>query len=294
MIQKQLELNGHAGAVYSGTFDGTFLYTASADKYVTRWNLTTGVQDKFAIKFDHTPYCIHIALNMLWVGLANGDLHVFDLIEKKEINYFKLHKEAIFSISFNAVSHHVYVGDADGNVSVWDAGKMKLLISIPLNSGKIRDIAVDEINQSFCVASQDGFLRVIDATNFNELQKFFAHKDGATSVIFNPKDQNQLISGGKDALLKYWDIESANCFVSIPAHNYAVYRILALNSGSCLITASRDKSLKIWDTIPASFIQKIERKSGGHSHSVNDIVAMNENTFASVSEDKKAIVWTVS
>jgi WD40 repeat protein len=59
-FSKLKEISGHAAGIYSLAFDGELCYSASADRYVTRWNLATGLQDKFAIRFDASVYSIAI------------------------------------------------------------------------------------------------------------------------------------------------------------------------------------------------------------------------------------------
>ena len=119
-LQKQKEITGHAGAVYCCASKGNYIYTGSADKYVTRWKIDEGIQDKFAIKFEYSVYCIEIHEQLLFVGLSDGALHVFDLEKKVELKYFTQHKEGIFSITVNLIKNQLYVGDADGNLSIWD------------------------------------------------------------------------------------------------------------------------------------------------------------------------------
>ena len=90
MIFKKLkELTGHSAGIYSLAFDGDFLYSGSADGFVTRWNLTLGIQDKFAIRFDNPVYsiCLINDKKQLVAGLSNGDLHIFDLESRLEIKY---------------------------------------------------------------------------------------------------------------------------------------------------------------------------------------------------------------
>ena len=100
MFQKKLEITGHAGAVYCCLVSDGFVYSGGADHYLTRWDLSTGEQDKFAIKFEHSVYAIEIIENnILVVGLSSGDLHFFNLEERKEVKYFTQHKKAIFSIA---------------------------------------------------------------------------------------------------------------------------------------------------------------------------------------------------
>ena len=47
--KKLKELTGHSAGIYSLAYDGNFLYSGSADGYVTRWNLELGIQDNLTI-----------------------------------------------------------------------------------------------------------------------------------------------------------------------------------------------------------------------------------------------------
>jgi hypothetical protein len=51
-FRKLKEISGHAAGIYSLDFDGNFIYSASADKFVARWKLNVGIQDKFSIQFE--------------------------------------------------------------------------------------------------------------------------------------------------------------------------------------------------------------------------------------------------
>ena len=79
MFHKAREIKGHAGAIYSCSFDGNHVYTGSADKFVARWIPEEGIQDKFAIRFEHAIYSISIADKYLIVGRSDGGLHFFNL-----------------------------------------------------------------------------------------------------------------------------------------------------------------------------------------------------------------------
>lgn len=291
-FKKQQEISGHAGAIYTCAWKGDFIYTGSGDNYVARWNVKTGEQDKFAIKFEESVYSIvFLADHLLVVGLANGHVHIFDLTLNQEIKFFTQHTKGIFALAFNEVKKQLYVADSDGNLSIWDTEKLSLLIYLPLDAGKVRDIAISKNSENFALACQDGTIRVFESGFFNEIQTIdAAHKNGTTSLLFHPSDENRLISGGKDAMLRIWDLKSENCLEEIPAHNFAIYSIQAINNGKTIVTASRDKTIKIWSS-DLEFQQRLDFKVGGHKHSVNKIRPMGEERFVSVSDDKKIIIW---
>lgn len=292
-FQKLKEFIGHAACVYSLASDDRFIYSASADKHVARWDISTGEQDKFAIKFENPVYSICLAKNnqLLITGLSNGDLHLFDLEKRIEVKYFTQHIKAVFVIAENKFKDQFYSADADGNLAVWDTNQLTLLLYLPLNCGKIRRLSVSNDGDFFAITSQDGFVRVFDTLYFNEVCSFFAHKEGATSVLFHPFDNSMILSGGKDAMLKLWNWKSSEMLMEVPAHNYVIYDILSFNGGQNFATASRDKTIKIWATENMRFLQRLDHKTGGHRHSVNCLVRIEDDKFASGSDDKRIILW---
>jgi WD40 repeat protein len=292
MFQKQKEITGHSGAIYCCLATDEFIYSGGADHYVTRWNVTTGEQDKFAIKFEHSIYALEIINDdILVVGLSSGGMHFFDLKERKEIKFFTQHTKAVFSIKYNSHKNQLYVTDAEGNLSVWNTVDYSLMIYIPLDCGKIRKMGISPTGDFLALACQDGMIRILDTEYFNELKTINAHKDGTTSILFHPLNADLLISGGKDALIKVWRWNQEELVETIVAHNYAVYDLIALDEGQTFVSASRDKTVKIWNTNDFSFVQKLELKTGGHRHSVNKLSAINENTFVSCSDDSSLKVW---
>ncbi len=291
MYERITEINGHAAAIYDCVVAKDMVYSASADHYIVRWWISNGKQDQFAVKFEQTVYSIDIYENYLFAGLANGDLHIFDLKENKEIKFYQQHTKGIFSIQHNVKNKQLYVGDADGNLSIWDLNSLELLIYLPLDCGKIRSIDVSSDGDYFAISGQDGYVRIFETTYFNEIHSFFAHENGATAVLFHPTKKDELFSGGKDALLKQWNWKKEIELKSIVAHMFSIYGIIAQKNGRQIVTCSRDKNIKIWRTEDLTFLQKIEAKTKGHRHSVNSISKIGEDSFVSCSDDKRMFVF---
>lgn len=292
MYTKQLGIVGHVGAVYTAAFDQFFVYTGSADHFVTRWNLSTGIQDKFAIKMDHSIYKLEfINQKYLIVALSNGAFYIFDVEARKEIKFFKQHLQPIFAVAVNSDLNHFYIGDSEGNFSVWNSETFELLMFLPLDCGKIRDISVSEKGQSILLSCQDGTTRVFETTGYNEIVTIETHKEGATVARFHSLFPDIILTGGKDAHLKIWNWKTSELVKSIPAHNYVIYSILFLNDGSEFVTGSRDKTIKVWDSSSYSVKQRLDTKVGGHKHSVNSLTKITETSFVSTSDDKTAISW---
>jgi WD40 repeat protein len=150
-------------------------------------------------------------------------------------------------------------------------------------------MCLDETGSKLFLACQDGYVRILETEYFNQIGEFYAHENGVTSLAFITEN-NQLITGGKDAILRIWNLETMQQIKAIPAHNFVIYDIQFLNSDE-FITVSRDKSIKIWSLEKLIVLQKIEFKNGGHIHSVNKIQQLNATTFATCSDDKRIMIW---
>lgn len=283
-------ITGHAGAIYDACVSGNFLFTTSADRYTVRWKIKEGVQDKLAIKSDNSAFRICLLKNSetLVIGSSKGNLHCIDLNSKQEIKNLAQHKSSIFSLTENTHRNVFYSTDAEGYFCVWDSDTFELKLTLPFACGKIRNCAINEDGSLVSLSCKDGKIRILETGFYNEIITLKAHKDGANISLF---DGACLISGGKDAFLKQWNWKQEKLIKEIPAHNFAIYDIIKLDGQ--YITASFDKTIKIWDK-DLNVIKRLDRKDGGHVHTVNRLVAFNQKEFFSLGDDKKIIHWQIA
>ena len=97
------------------------------------------------------------------------------------------------------------------------------------------------------VHCQDETIRIFETVGFNEIITLPGHQNGSNcSLLVN----ETLISGGKDGQIKKWDWRNEKLESSLPAHYYAVYDLISLgsNENRVLISCSRDKTIKVWDS----------------------------------------------
>ena len=80
--------------------------------------------------------------------------------------------------------------------------------------------------------------------------------------------------------------------MSIPAHNYAIYEIGFDPTGKYFATASRDKTVKIWDYNSMGVIERLAGNDGkGHINSVNTLLWMKNGTLLTAGDDRAIQSW---
>ena len=280
-------IGSHSGPCYSicSGPDNNFL-TSGSDKIVAFWDGLKCNPVNLSIKIDSPAYALNYdeKQSILFIGSNSGNIHWIDLKEKKEIKNFTLHKKGVFDLKIIPENNLLISTGGDGTLGVWDIKNKKLIRNIPLSEAKLR--RADYKDSLLAVCCGDGFVRILETENFNEIKTLQAHDKSANCALFT---QEGLITGGWDGQLMKWD-NNYNLIKKIPAHNYAIYALTDITGSDFFASASRDKSIKIWNKKNLEIIDKLDYKKGGHHSSVNDLLFINKTLF-SVGDDGKVIAW---
>jgi WD40 repeat protein len=310
-IKKIATLTGHSGSVYAldvGVSEYTF-FSGSSDKFVVLWNLKTLQPEKFAASFPSPVYSVcHIPeKKLLLVGTSAGSIHVLDLATKEEIKILQHHTAAVFDIKYSLQTNCFYTAGSDGNFAVCSLDKLALIKIKKLCDAKVRSIDINYYTSEIAVASGDCNIHVFDLITLENKNIFSAHQFSANKVRYSP-DGKFLLTGGKDAHLNKWKMEDVEqseipqggrkweLETSIPAHNFAIYDIVFSPDSSLLATASRDKTIKIWDAKTLELLVRINKENfEGHLNSVNKLLWSTYNNYLiSTGDDRAIMVWEVT
>lgn len=286
MFRAKTVLNGHAGPIYSASWDGKFLYSSSGDKYVTRWDLTSGLQDSsFTVKLEHAAYTVEAADHFCFIGCTDGTLLCIDTETKKiawEHNFFA---NAWFSLFIDSSRNWLIAGDSEGNLLVLELHSGKRILHLPLAAGKIR--ALTMADNLYFVSTQLIGVLVFSCENWNEMASWEPNELGS-NALFVDSLKKQIITAGRDAHIV---VSNSNYQVikRIPAHYQTIYGLIGI--GNQFVTSSLDKTIKVWNSDFSIVEQRIEFKQGGHNRSVNGVVLIDKHSFVSYGDDKKIIIW---
>lgn len=291
VYQQNLVIGGHSSPIYclDISTDG-LLFSGAGDRFLATWNTQTGLQEKFSIQFDSAVYCLKRLTNTpyLAVGLHNGNIHIINLLEKKEERLLKMSPSSIFSLNYCQNNQLLFASSGDSKLGMWHVPSFDSYQVIQFSSGKIRTSIL--IDNEIIIGCQTGEIRCINFLELKETSRFQSHEDSVNCLI-HWKEKNIIISGGKDAKINFNQIEEKKVMYTIVAHNFGIYDLL-LNSDE-LISASMDKSIKIWDINKLELKQKLVfPKDAGHKRSVNTLIQdFNNQRFYSASDDGTIIEW---
>jgi WD40 repeat protein len=285
-------LRGHSQPIYGIIFDGEYLYTSSADKHVVRWSLETGEQTNFVVKLENSAYNLAYAknFNLLVIGESTGDLHVIDMIEKKEIRLLQQHRSSIFALIYDEKTNRFYSGDRDGVFCVWSAENFDLIYAEHFHCERIKDIAIHPEEDIVAFCAMDGKVRILKSETFELLKEIKVSDYSLSSVLF---DGDYFFTGGKTAFISRWNWKTGIRFDNQKMHAYAVYDLAFLNDKKYVISASFDKTINLWQREGLKFLDSVNHTRDGHRSSVNKICILSDKKFATISDDRKIKIWEV-
>jgi len=290
-------LAGHKDCIYTleSGLENQYFFSSGGDGLVAVWNLENPEIGKLVAQVPQSVYALKLIKehNQLLVGQNTEGLHLIDLEQTKELRSLKTTHTSIFDIQI--VSDLILVAYADGSIQQINIDKWSIQNVIKPTDKSARSIALHPSGDFFAVGFSDNYIRIFDTKTIQILQNFEAHQNSVFTLIYSP-DGKYLISGGRDAHLKVWDVEqNYQPIHNIPAHLFAINHMVFSPKGDFLASCSMDKSIKIWDAQTFKLLKVIDKaRYAGHGTSINKLLwTSHQDLLISGSDDRMIAVWDI-
>lgn len=297
-IEKNNELTGHKSPLYSMIDYDEGIITAGGDKLIVSWKDVNKNEGKVLAAATGPVYSL-LWLNknnLLLAGNDSGGIHVIDLHTQKETRLLKFHAAPVFDMQFSDVSELMITASGDGTVALVETGEFNIQKKIKLSDLKVRCLQFLDGEKMLAAGTGDGLIYIFSFPEMKLIEKIQAHRPGfSVNTLAYHAEKKLLISGGRDAYVNGFEMEGAfKKTESIPGHNYSVYSIVLSPDRRWMASASRDKTIKIWDAEHFKVIKRISLAEFlSHTHSVNKLL-WRENELISAGDDRKIILWSVT
>lgn len=297
-VKKIAQLTGHNASIFS-LIDGkkkSHFISGAGDGWIVDWNLDDPEMGKLIAKIDTQLFSmIYLRkTNGIVAGNMNGGVHWIDLSQPEHTKNIAHHRRGTFQIK--QIGEYIFTIGGDGILTKWSIPERRSLESLQLSGQSLRALDYSHARNEIAIGASDNCIYLLDA-NTLQLRKTLhnAHDNSVFSIRYAPNGRF-LLSGGRDAHLKIWELEKDFELISTqPAHWFTINSIVFHPKGHLFATGSRDKTIKIWDARTFKLIKVIETiRDGGHLNSVNKLLWTSyKNYLISGSDDRSMIIWDV-
>ncbi len=298
-VEQIAAYTGHRGSIFALVTDPEelFAYSSGDDGTIARWDLhgTPDLGDA-VLQANGSIYSLELIPDLGWLaaGASDGTVYLVDLKEKKIVHSYRKTQGSIFWLWYEDWSQLLWVLHAKGGLSAISISTLKEEFFLQVAEDHLRSIA--SFGESLFLGSSDQHIYEFDRQQMMVRRGWKAHDSSVFSLGIHQAGK-YLLSGGRDAHLKMWDLQQEGFpqVQSIPAHNFTVNSLAFSPQGDYLITASRDKTLKLWDAYQLNLLKVIDlARHEGHRHSVNRVLWLTrDNSIISCSDDRRILRWRI-
>ena len=207
--------------------DGKSVVTGSADKTAKFW--------RFNIVEEEIP----------------GTRRTSQRLKLTQIRQLKV-SDDILSICFSPDSRLIALSTLDNTVKVFFADSLKLFLTLYGHKLPVLNISISSDSKLIATCSADKNVRIW-GLDFGDCHKaFFAHQDSVMQVSFipepvSPDERHILFSASKDGVMKIWDGDKFEQVQRLSGHKGEIWAMVLSRSGETVVTASHDKSIRVWE-----------------------------------------------
>lgn len=289
-------LKGHRDSLYSlsADRDDDHLLSAGGDGLIARWSMTDERDATLVAKVPATVYSMLLQGDRLLAGTRNGDIHLIDLAENREIKLYKWDNAPVFALV--SLGNDWLSAHGDGRLLRWEANGNDAQITAKnlQPNAPLRALAIS--GELIAAAYSDHHIRLFNS-QLEEISRLEGHTNSVFTVLFSANGK-YLFSGGRDAQIQVWEVASGKLLAGIPAHLSTVNHLIALPELKLIASAGRDKSIKLWDAQSLELKKVVDyNKFPGlaHSHSVNRLFwSSKHQALWSAGDDRLVVKYKIT
>lgn len=205
--------------------DGITLASGGNDAYIRLWDIHTGQLLHTFLEIDHPSAFLSFSADGRLLASAGRDqiVYLWDVGTRQRLSALQAYNNLTYAVGFSPDGQLLTSGGTDGLMRLWD-------VSMALTAGGQEGVPL--------VRAFQGHPRSIRTLDFHPHTK-----SGHTIVA----------SAGDDQVIRVWDIvgiktaEHGRTVHLVSGHTDNVEAIQFSPDGQRLVSASRDKTVKVWD-----------------------------------------------
>ncbi|KAK4459108.1 WD40-repeat-containing domain protein [Cladorrhinum samala] len=170
----------------------------------------------------------------------------------------------ILSLKFSPDSKLLAVALLDSTVKVFFVDTLKLYLNLYGHKLPVLSMDISYDSKLIVTSSADKNIRIW-GLDFGDCHKaLFGHQDSILQVAFIPHNSDgnghHFFSASKDRTIKYWDGDKFEQIQRIDGHFGEIWALAVSHSGRVLVSASHDKSIRVWEESDEQIFLEEERE----------------------------------
>lgn len=227
---------------------------------------------------------------LLATGDSNGEIHIWQVEDGKQLATCKGHTGWIRSVAFSPDNSMIASGCSDHAVRLWDVHDGKCLQILQEHTNRVRCVVFSPGGNILVSGSDDCSVKLWDVKTGQCLITLQQHTNRVRCVAFNPEG-TILASASDDRTVIFWDVRTGKVLRTLQAHKDGVRSVTFSPRGKILASGGEDKVVKLWDVSTGQCLNTLP----GHRDGIWSLSFNPEgNMLASGSHDQTIRLWDIN
>lgn len=200
--------------------------------------------------------------NLVATGDTGGTIQIWQLPSGKLLRTIAAHTAKVTGLAFSPDGEKLYSGSLDKSLRVWNSADGAAIAKLETPAA-VNAIALARRGRQICCGEADGVVRVWDvaadlksqrakpqavpaAATTGKLMQELRGRSGPISAMAAWGDGSQIVSGGADGTLRFWDLKSGRQTRQIK-HGAAIVALAIRSDGKRLATVGADNVVRLWN-----------------------------------------------
>lgn len=291
-VQLQRILPAHSASINDLRLfaDGLRMVSASADKTIRLWDLTSGKQ--LQAWENQTSFVNTILLSpdetQLYSANADGTLQAWKISDKTSLWHHKTaHGGPINTMALTPDGQQLVSGGADGAIHIWQASTGKAVGSLTTQQAAVNSLVVTSDSQYIISGGSDRTIKFWNITTGKLEQTLTGHESFINALALSP-DGRFLFSASADGTVRKWQLKTGKLLRVLSGHTSYVNDLIFSRDGRTLSTGSADKTVRIWNVETGA----LEEVLTGFGMLIDHVVVSSSEQIVTASRTTPAIkIW---
>ncbi|MAD99156.1 MAG: hypothetical protein CMK53_00840 [Proteobacteria bacterium] len=278
-------LKGHERSVESLDFaqEGNYLISSSSDKSVRIWDVEKGLQVRSYDLGNHRVQSVRFGPAAETFATAGSDSSagIWDTESGQRLKTLANHKGKVNSVDFHPHEKVLLSGGSDRQWMLWDLENETVILKNLAHEDQIMQVRFSENGKMFATAGSDRVVHLWNYPGGERLLSLKGHRKAVVAIAFNPKTP-MLATASQDMSILLWDLNeplSLRQPKRLEGHNYIVSGLDFTIDGKALLSVSRDKTARLWESASGKMLRIIH----GENRALLSASMNFDNTLIAVS-----------
>lgn len=189
--------------------------------------------------------------NTLYAGTGDGTLTAIELDQLMVRKKVQVTDKSLRCLSINPLTREIAAGYSDWRIRIFDLDTLDLKYELPGHNNSVFTVRYTPSQAYLLSAGRDARIKAWNVQeNYAYIGEVAAHLYAINHIEFSP-DNKHFVTCSLDKSIKVWELPTLSLLKVIDrarhaGHGTSVNRLLWLKNPNCLISASDDRTLSVW------------------------------------------------